>query len=176
MLSNFFRVFYVGHISYQSKTIAQNYKNRLVPECFYSFFLKHFTNFKENLSAMCMYIYKSQKVGEIVQSELVHFRSWVGYYIFLFPSFCPFLSWFLSFIYLIFMVKKKQRLNTTPQWRTVKCTWETESWRNRLNGWELLQPLSIHCVWEKHHGQYGIVLRVCRVICEAVLCSCGLGW
>lgn len=33
-------------------------------------------------------------------------------------------------------------------------------------------------MWEKHlgHGQYGIVLRVCGVLCEAVLCSCGLGW
>lgn len=62
----FFRVFYVDHITYQSKTMAQNYKSRLVSECFYSCLLKHFTNFKENLSAMCMYIYKSQKVEEIV--------------------------------------------------------------------------------------------------------------
>lgn len=64
----------------------------------------------------------------------------------LFPSFSP----DFLFIYLVLRVKKKIGVNTTLQWRTVKCTWGTERWRNRLGGWDLLLPLHIYWVWEKH--------------------------
>lgn len=61
------------------------------------------------------------------------------------------------------MVKKKHRVNTTLQWRTIKCIWGREVGRNRLDALKVLLPLNTCWIWEKYMmwmvSQGGIVLE-----------------